>query len=109
MAGENVLHYTASDVTAEALLDEGTILVDFWAPWCGPCRMVGPVLDQLADEYQGRAKIAKVNIDENAAAAERYGVSSIPTMILFKGGREVERVVGAQPRPALKQLLDRNL
>jgi len=109
MASENILHYTTSDVTPQALADKGTILVDFWAPWCGPCRMVGPVLEQLADELVGKAKIAKVNIDENPNAANFYGVSSIPTMILFKDGREVERVIGAQPKPALLKFIESHL
>jgi thioredoxin 2 len=77
------------------------VLVDFWAAWCGPCRMIAPVLDQLAGELTGRVRVAKLNIDENPKTAARYGVRSIPTLLIFKGGREVDRIVGVQPRQAI--------
>ena len=100
---------TTADMTEEALRAKGTILVDFWAPWCGPCRMVGPVLEALSDEYAGKLTIGKLNVDENTDTAVALGVASIPTMILFKDGVEAERVVGAMPKPALQQFIDRNL
>ena len=103
------LHLTTADMSKENLAKHGTILVEFWAPWCGPCRMVAPVLDALAAEYEGKIAIGKLNIDENSDPAIAMGVSSIPTMIVFKDGVEVERVIGAQPKPMLKALLDRNL
>ena len=82
------------------------VLVDFWAPWCAPCRMVAPVLEELAPEYAGRLKIAKVNTDENQINAAGYGVRGIPTMVLFKDGSEVDRAVGALPKVQLKRWLE---
>ena len=78
------------------------VLVDFWAPWCGPCRVVGPILDQLARERGGKLKIAKLNVDENPRLSARFAVQSIPTMILFRGGRELDQIRGAVPKPVLE-------
>ena len=84
----------------------GPVLVDFWAPWCGPCRMVAPVLEELAGQYEGKLTIAKVNTDEHQEIASRLGVRGIPTLILFAQGKEVERIVGALPKGALQARLD---
>lgn len=84
----------------------GLTLVDFYADWCGPCRMVGPVVAELAGEYAGKATIAKLNVDEAGDIAQQYGVQSIPTLIFFKGGREVKRITGALPKPQLAAQLD---
>jgi thioredoxin 1 len=83
------------------------VLVDFWAPWCGPCRMVGPVLDEVAKEYEGRAKVVKVNIDEETGVAGAMGIQSIPTVALFKGGEVVEVLVGARPKAEFTAALDK--
>ncbi|NOT33510.1 MAG: thioredoxin [Candidatus Eisenbacteria bacterium] len=92
-----------SDQTFEAEVIQSTtpVLVDFWAPWCGPCRQIAPTIDQLAIEYQGKLKVVKVNVDENIETGGRYGVVGIPTLLIFKGGEVVEKLVGAYPKPAL--------
>ena len=83
------------------------LLVDFWAPWCGPCRVVGPIMDQLAAEAGGRYRIAKLNVDENPMTASRYQIASIPTMLIFKDGAIIDRIVGAQPKQAIEDRLNR--
>ena len=85
------------------------VLVDFWAEWCGPCRVLGPTVESLADDYAGRVKIAKLNIDQNPEAAARYGVRSIPTLMLFKDGKPSETAIGLRPKAQLVDLIDRNL
>lgn len=92
-------------------MKEGTLpfLVDFWAQWCGPCQMLGPILDQIATDFKGRANVGKVNVDENPNLAGKFGVMSIPTLILFAGGQEKERLVGLVPKERLIQLLENSL
>ena len=85
------------------------LLVDFWAPWCGPCRMVAPVLESLAQEYAGRVRIAKVNVDDNPRTAASFRVSSIPTLILFKGGQVVDSIMGAQPKASIQSVIEKHL
>lgn len=94
-----------SEFEQSVLKSNVPVIVDFWAPWCGPCRMVAPTLDKLASEWKGKALIAKVNVDENPMIAGQYGVSGIPTMMVFSGGKQLDRWAGALPEPALRARL----
>ena len=106
---DNVIHATDSDFTQQVLESDVPVLVDFWAPWCGPCRMIAPSLDQLATEYAGKAKVVKVDIDQNQATALKYHVRSIPMLLMFKNGQVQATQVGAVGKPQLAQLIDQVL
>jgi thioredoxin 1 len=105
MAG-NILEITDGNFDSEVLQATDPVLVDFWAPWCGPCRQITPMIEQLAEENQGSLRVGKINIDEHPAAAQKYGVSSIPTLMLFQGGEVTERFVGVQPKARLQEAID---
>ena len=105
MAG-NVTEFTDGNFQDEVLDSQDPVLVDFWAPWCGPCRMIAPLVEELAQEYKGTVKIGKINIDDSPSAATQFGVSSIPTLMIFKGGEVLDRFVGVQPKSRLQAALD---
>ena len=109
MASDKIVKVTNDNFGQEVLQSTEPVMVDFWAEWCGPCRMVAPVLDQLADEMQGKVKIAKLNVDENQETAYQFQVSSIPTFILFKDGKMADRTMGAMPKSAFESFINRNL
>ncbi|MDP2176638.1 MAG: thioredoxin [Bacteroidota bacterium] len=101
--------FTDSNWEQDVLSSDKPVLVDFWAEWCGPCRMIGPLVEELSTEYAGKAVIGKLNVDENPGVASKYGIRSIPTLLVFKGGEVVDKIVGAVPKTMLAQKLDNQM
>ena len=109
MAGENVIMFNDANFKNEVLEADVPVFVDFWAAWCGPCKMIGPVIEELAVDYKGKVKVGKLNVDENGKTATDFGVMSIPTMILYKGGKEINRLVGFMSKANIAKVLDQSL
>jgi len=101
--------FTDTNFTDEVVNSDKPVLVDFWAEWCGPCRMIGPIVEELAGEYDGKAKIGKVDVDSNPEISMKFNIRSIPTLLVFKGGKVVDQVIGAVPKKHLKRVLDAQL
>ncbi|MDR8392782.1 thioredoxin TrxA [Aliifodinibius sp. S!AR15-10] len=101
--------FTDDSFQEDVLNSEKPVLVDFWAEWCGPCKMIGPVVEEMAGEYEGKAKIGKVNVDENPEISTKYGIRSIPSLLIFKDGEVVDQIVGAVPKSQLKKQLEAQL
>jgi thioredoxin 1 len=109
MASEKVMAFTDANFDREVLQSDIPVLVDFWATWCAPCKAIAPLIDSAADEFAGKVKVGKVNVDENQATPGKYGVRGIPTLIVFKGGVVVDQIVGAVPKSQLDALLNKAL
>ncbi len=106
---DNIVHVTDESFDKDVLRSEDPVLVDYWAEWCGPCKMIAPVLEEIAEEYAGRLKIAKLNIDDNAETPPKYGIRGIPTLMLFKGGNVEATKVGAVTKSQLAAFIDSNM
>jgi thioredoxin 1 len=104
--GEKAIHIKEADFDGTVLKSDIPVLVDFWAPWCGPCHMIAPAVEELAGEYDGRVKVTKVNVDESPNIAVKYGIRSIPTILLFKGGHVQDQVIGAVPKEELSRKVE---
>lgn len=100
------IQFSDANFEGEVVKSDKPVLVDFWAPWCGPCRMLGPLVDELSQEYTGKIKVGKLNTDENAEVATKFRISAIPTLLFFKGGKVVDQLVGVHPKPEIKKRLD---
>jgi thioredoxin 1 len=109
VSSDKILHVTDAEFEDKVLKASGPVLVDYWAEWCGPCKMIAPILDEIAGEYEGRLTVAKLNIDENPATPQRYGVRGIPTLMVFKGGEVIATKVGALTKSQLAAFLEGNL
>ena len=109
MSSDLIKHVTDASFEADVLKAEGAVLVDYWAEWCGPCKMIAPILNEVADEYAGKLTVAKLNIDQNAETAPKYGIRGIPTLLLFKNGAVAATKVGALSKSQLKDFLDANV
>ncbi|MBI5492736.1 MAG: thioredoxin [Deltaproteobacteria bacterium] len=106
---ENIVNVSDSNFEALVLKSEIPALVDFWASWCAPCRAIAPIVEEMANEYTGKVRVAKMNVDDNPATPGRYGVRGIPTLILFKGGKVVDQLVGAVPKNQIKDLIEKGI
>ncbi|MDQ2087399.1 thioredoxin [Herbivorax sp. ANBcel31] len=109
MANEKVITLTNENFDQEVVSSDSTVVVDFWAPWCGPCRAVGPVIDELANEYDGKAKIAKLNVDDAGDIAAKFKIMSIPTILIFKNSEVVEKLIGARSKSELSELIEKHI
>ena len=109
MAGLNIIELSDNNFDTEVLKSNLPVMVDFWAEWCGPCKMLGPTVEAVANEFAGKVKVGKLNVDENTSSAARYNIRGIPTLLIFKGGQIQEQLVGAQPKSVIEKTLNKYL
>lgn len=109
MASDKITNVTDTSFDSDVLKSNEPVLIDFWATWCAPCRAIAPIVEQLAGEYQGKVKVVKLNVDENPKVSTQYDVRSIPTLLMFKGGKVVGQLIGAVPRPKIEELMKKAL
>jgi len=109
MAGENIVHVNDNNFNDEVIKSDMLVLVDFWAAWCGPCKIVAPTIESIADEYKGRLKVCKLNVDENPTTATTYRITGIPSLIFFKDGKVADMLVGAVPKEEITEIVERIL
>jgi thioredoxin 1 len=109
MASEKIIKLTKSNFEQEVVNSDKPVFVDFWAQWCGPCRAVAPIVDELANDYDGKIKVAKVNVDEEGELAQKFRVMSIPTLMVFKSGEVADKIIGARPKDELASVIEKNL
>ena len=109
MANDNIIHIGSEEAFDQLIAGDTPVLVDFWATWCGPCRMIAPIVEEIAAQYADKVIVAKVDVDEQGELAQRYRIMNIPTLLLFKGGEIVDKAIGARPKAALEQMLNKAL
>lgn len=109
MAANGIIELSDSNFDTEVIKSETPVLVDFWAPWCGPCRAIAPIVEEISSSYQGKLKVGKLNVDENQQTTMKFGIRSIPTLIVFKGGKAVEQIIGAVPKGEIERVVGKAL
>jgi thioredoxin 1 len=109
MAANGIIELSDTNFDTEVIKSETPVLVDFWAPWCGPCRAIAPIVEEISSSYEGKLKVGKLNVDENQQTTMKFGIRSIPTLIVFKGGKAVEQIIGAVPRGEIERIVGKAL
>ncbi|GJM17159.1 MAG: thioredoxin [Thermodesulfobacteriota bacterium] len=109
MASEAIIEVSDSNFESEVVKSEVPVLVDFWAPWCGPCRAIAPIVEEISSSYEGKIKVGKMNVDENQATTMKFGIRSIPTIIMFKDGEAVDQIIGAVPKGEIERVVEKSL
>lgn len=109
MASESILELSDASFESDVINSDVPVLVDFWAPWCGPCRAVAPIVEEISEAYDGKIKVGKINVDENPSTTMKFGIRSIPTLLVFKGGEAVEQIIGAVPKGEIEKAVDKAL
>jgi len=109
MASEAIIEVSDSNFESEVVNSDVPVLIDFWAPWCGPCRAIAPIVEEISSSYEGKIKVGKMNVDENQATTMKFGIRSIPTLIMFKGGEAIDQIIGAVPKGEIEKVVERSL